>query len=121
MKRFSKIDSVIIGAPSTVLINAVIVTPLSWSLVYLVSGLCNAGIFVVLESWLNDRSSNETRGTILGLYMMFMMGGTAGGQLLVNVGAPEGFGLFVLSSVLISAAVIPVTLSASSMPPMATP
>jgi MFS family permease len=108
-------------ASAAVLINAVIVTPLSWSLVYLVSGLCNAGIFVVLESWLNDRSSNETRGTILGLYMMFMMGGTAGGQLLVNVGAPEGFGLFVLSSVLISAAVIPVTLSASSTPPMATP
>ena len=108
-------------ASTAVLINAVIVTPLSWSLVYLVSGLCNAGVFVVLESWLNDRSSNETRGTILGLYMMFMMGGTAGGQLLVNVGAPEGFGLFVLSSVLISAAVIPVTLSASSIPPMTTP
>ena len=108
-------------ASAAVLINAVIVTPLSWSLVYLVSGICNAGVFVVLESWLNDRSSNETRGKILGLYMMVMLGGTAGGQLLVNVGSPEGFGLFVLSSVLISAAVIPVTLSASSTPPMATP
>ena len=106
---------------TAVLINAVIVTPLSWSLVYLISGICNAGVFVVLESWLNDRSSNETRGKILGLYMMVMLGGTAGGQLLVNVGSPEGFGLFVLSSVLISAAVIPVTLSASSTPPMATP
>ncbi|MBC8363534.1 MAG: MFS transporter [Actinobacteria bacterium] len=107
-------------ASTAVLVNAVLVTPLSWSIVYLVGGLCNAGVFVVLESWLNDRASNETRGKILGLYMMVMMGGTAGGQWLINVGAPEGFELFVLSSVLISLAVIPVTLSASSTPPMTT-
>jgi len=105
-------------ASAAVLVNAVLVTAWSWSLVYLVGGMCNAGVFVVLESWLNDRASNETRGRILGLYMMVMMGGTAGGQWLVNVGAPEGFELFVLSSVLISLAVIPVTLSASSTPPM---
>ncbi len=96
---------------TAVLVNAVLVTAWSWSLVYLVGGMCNAGVFVVLESWLNDRASNETRGRILGLYMMVMMGGTAGGQWLVNVGAPEGFELFVLSSVLISLAVIPVTLA----------
>ncbi len=108
-------------ASTAVLVNAILVTPLSWSVVYMVSGFCNAGVFVVLESWLNDRASNTTRGMILGLYMMFMMGGTAGGQLLINVGPPQGFELFVLSSVLISAAVIPVTLSASSTPPMTTP
>ena len=108
-------------ASTAVLVNAILVTPLSWSVVYMVSGFCNAGVFVVLESWLNDRASNTTRGMILGLYMMFMMGGTAGGQLLINVGSPQGFELFVLSSVLISAAVIPVTLSASSTPPMTTP
>jgi MFS family permease len=108
-------------ASTAVLVNAILVTPLSWSVIYMVSGFCNAGVFVVLESWLNDRASNTTRGMILGLYMMFMMGGTAGGQLLINVGSPQGFELFVLSSVLISAAVIPVTLSASSTPPMTTP
>jgi MFS family permease len=108
-------------ASTAVLVNAILVTPLSWSVVYMVSGFCNAGVFVVIESWLNDRASNTTRGMILGLYMMFMMGGTAGGQLLINVGPPQGFELFVLSSVLISAAVIPVTLSASSTPPMTTP
>jgi len=105
-------------ASTAVLINAVLVTPPTWMAVYLISGMCNAGVFVVLESWLNDRATNETRGKILGLYMMFMMGGTAGGLMLVNIGSAEGFELFVLSSVLISAAVVPVTLSASSSPPM---
>ena len=103
---------------TAVLVNAVLVTTPSWSLVYFVSGLCNAGVFVILESWLNDRATNETRGSILGAYMVVMMGGTAGGQLLLNLGSADGLELFVLSSVLISLAVVPVTLSASTSPPM---
>lgn len=105
-------------ASTAVLLNAVLVLPMAWSLIYFVGGICNAGVFVVLESWLNDRATNETRGRILGVYMMIMMGGTAGGQLLVNVAPVDGFKLFVLSSVLISMAVIPVTLSAGMAAPL---
>ena len=105
-------------ASTAVLLNAVLVLPLAWSLIYFVGGICNAGVFVVLESWLNDRATNETRGRILGVYMMIMMGGTAGGQFLVNVAPVVGFKLFVLSSVLISMAVIPVTLSAGMAAPL---
>ncbi len=105
-------------ASTAVLINAVLVLPASWAAVYFIGGVCNAGVFVILESWLNDRATNETRGSILGTYMMIMMGGTAIGQLLLNLGDPAGFELFVLSSVLISLAVVPVTLSASTAAPI---
>lgn len=104
-------------ASTAVLVNAVLVTVASWSAIYLVSGFCNAGIYIILESWLNERSTNETRGKMLGVYMMIMMGGTAGGQLLLNLGSVDGVGLFVLASVLISLAVVPVTLSASTAAP----
>ena len=105
-------------ASAAVLVNAVLVLPASWAAVYFVGGVCNAGVLVILESWLNDRATNETRGNILGAYMMIMMGGTAIGQLLLNIGSPDGFELFVLSSVLISLAVVPVTLSASTAAPV---
>jgi len=105
-------------ASTAVLINAVLVLPATWAAVYFVGGVCNAGVLVILESWLNDRATNETRGSILGAYMMVMMGGTAIGQLLLNLGSPDGFELFVLSSVLISLAVVPVTLSASTAAPV---
>ena len=105
-------------ASTAVLINAVLVLPASWAAVYFIGGVCNAGVFVILESWLNDRATNETRGSILGTYMMIMAGGTAIGQLLLNLGDPAGFELFVLSSVLISLAVVPVTLSASTAAPI---
>jgi MFS family permease len=53
----------------------VLVLPAAWAAVYFVSGVCSAGVLVILESWLNDRATNETRGSILGAYMMVMMVG----------------------------------------------
>lgn len=105
-------------ASIAVLVNAVFVVPASWMIVYLISGICNAGIFVVLESWLNAKASNEDRGKVLGTYMMIMMGGTAAGFLMVNLGDASGFRMFIFSSVLISSAVIPVALTATSVPPL---
>ena len=103
-----------------VLINSAFITPFTWCGIYLIGGICNATIFVVLESWLNDRATNENRGQILGSYMVVMLGGTAGGQLLANLGDANGFKMFIFSSVLLSLAIVPMTLSASSNPPTPT-
>ena len=104
-------------ASVAVLINAVFIVPTTWMFIYFLSGLCNAGVFVVLESWLNAKAANEVRGKLLGTYMTIMMGGTAGGFLLINVASADGFKLFIFSSVLISAAVIPIALTSTSTPP----
>ena len=104
-------------ASVAVLVNAVFVIPTTWMLIYFLSGICNAGVFVVLESWLNAKATNEVRGKLLGTYMTIMMGGTAGGFLLINVADADGFRLFIFSSVLISAAVIPIALTSTSTPP----
>jgi MFS family permease len=53
--------------------------------------------------------------------MVVSMGSLAAGQLLLNVADPSGFSLFVLASVLVSMALVPVTLSASSAPPLVVP
>ncbi len=103
-----------------VLINSAFITPITWCGIYFIGGICNATIFVVLESWLNDRATNENRGQILGSYMVVMLGGTAGGQLLANLGDADGFKMFIFSSVLLSLAIVPMTLSASSNPPTPT-
>ncbi len=104
-------------ASVAVLVNAVFVIPTTWMFIYFLSGVCNAGVFVVLESWLNAKATNEVRGKLLGTYMTIMMGGTAGGFLLINVADADGFRLFIFSSVLISAAVIPIALTSTSTPP----
>ena len=49
-------------ASAAVLVHSIFVDPVSWTLMRLVSGFCYAGLYVVAESWLNDRATNETRG-----------------------------------------------------------
>jgi MFS family permease len=108
-------------ASSAAILHVVSVTPVTWSIMRFVFGLCMAGIYVVIESWLNDLATNETRGRILALYMIVTMGGLSGGQLLLNVGSTTGPSLFILASVLISVSLLPITLSASSSPPLSVP
>jgi MFS family permease len=50
--------------------------------------------------------------------MIVSMGGLSGGQLLLNVGDPGGFTLFVVASALVSLSLVPVVLSATSAPPL---
>ena len=103
------------------LIHVIWLNPVSWMLLRFVYGMCLAGIFVTSESWLNNMATSATRGRMLARYMMAMMGGLCLGQLMLNIADPGGFKLFVVSSVLISLALVPVSLSASAAPPLMAP
>lgn len=108
-------------ASSVVLLQAISVTAPTWMITRFFFGACMAGIYVVVESWLNDLATNTTRGRILSVYMLVTMGGVGAGQLLLNVNDSSGFTLFIIISVLVSISLVPITLSASSAPPLVTP
>ena len=101
---------------AAILVHAVFVNVPTWIAMRLVSGFCFAGLYIVAESWLNDRASNETRGKLLAIYMVVTYLGVGAGQLLLNLADPQDFPLFILTSVLISIAVVPLLLSAGSPP-----
>lgn len=103
-------------ASAAALLYAVFVTPASWGAMRLVTGFSIAGLYVVAESWINDRATNQTRGQLLSIYMVVMMAGMASGQLLLNLADPDGFALFIGVSVLISLALVPISLTASPAP-----
>ncbi|MFP3905384.1 MAG: MFS transporter [Acidimicrobiales bacterium] len=103
-------------ASSTVLLHALAVAPAGWVAFRVASGFCMAGLFVVAESWLNDTATNETRGSMLSLYGVVVSGGMGAGQLLLNLADPSGFELFILTSVLVSLALVPAALSVRSAP-----
>ena len=103
-------------ASTAALLYALFVNPPAWLLMRFVTGFCLAGLYVVVESWLNDQATPQTRGRTLSLYMIVTMGGITGGQLLLNVGDPAGFELFIIASVLVSMSLVPMALSESSAP-----
>ena len=108
-------------ASVAILLQGVYVDPLAWATLRLVSGFCLAGIFVVAESWLNNQASNQNRGGLLSVYMLVLYVGLGSGQFLLNVADPAGTRLFILVSVLISLAVVPMSLSQRRSPQLEAP
>ena len=108
-------------ASTAILIHAVSVNPPSWIAMRLVSGISYAGLYVVAESWLNEQATNETRGQLLSFYMVVSTGGMALGQVLLNVADPGQTSLFILVSILVSMALIPMLLSQTRGPVLEAP
>ncbi len=106
---------------SVVLIQAVLVGPLVWGVGRFLWGVCFAALLVVAETWLNELATNENRGRLLARYMVITMGAIATGQILVGVADTNGFALFALVSVLVSLALVPMSLSAAANPPVVVP
>ncbi|MCU9849720.1 MFS transporter [Defluviimonas sp. WL0024] len=89
---------------------------MAWSLMRVVIGFSFSGVYITAESWLNNASTNETRGQALSMYMIMQMLGIISAQGLLNVGDPSGYLLFVIPSVLVSIAFTPILLTASQAP-----
>jgi MFS family permease len=86
-----------------------------------ISGLCLAGIYVVAESWLNDRASRTNRGRLFAIYMGVLYIGLGAAQFLLIVSDPRTAQPFMLVSLLISLALVPIVLSAQQLPARAAP
>lgn len=108
-------------ASAAVLLQIIFINPQSWFFMRLITGFCFAGIYVVVESWLNASTNNSSRGQMLSFYMFISYGGLAGGQWLMNIASPSGFELFLLSSILLSIALVPILVSKTQVPEIGAP
>ncbi len=108
-------------ASMSILVQGSFVNPFSWGVMRLVSGVCFAGIYVVAESWLNDRASRANRGTLFAVYMIVCYVGLGAAQFLLVLSDPRTPNPFMLVSVLISLAMVPIVLSARQVPERAAP
>jgi MFS family permease len=107
-------------ASISILFHGVYIDPWLWMAMRILTGISFAGFYVVTESWLNDRASNETRGKVLSIYMVIVTGSMGAGQFLLNMANPARIDLFILISVVISFGLIPILLTAKPAPAFAT-
>lgn len=108
-------------AAAAILVQGAFVSPLIWGSMRLTSGLCFAGIYVVAESWLNDRASRSNRGRLLAVYMLVLYCGLGLAQFLLVLSDPRTTTLFMLVSALISLAIVPIVISAQQVPERTAP
>ncbi|SMX48803.1 MFS transporter [Maliponia aquimaris] len=101
---------------ATTLAYAAFFHPAAWLVLRVVNGFCIAGLTATIESWLNTRSSNETRGRVLGFYMLTFYLAIASGQTMVNLADVATPDLFMLAASLIGLSLIPVAMTTLGEP-----
>ena len=103
-------------ASLVILVHSVFVNPYIWFVLGVLTGISMVCIYTVAESWLNDRSSNKNRGSVLSIYMVILYGTMGIGMFLLNFSSPENYEPFILVSIITSLALIPILLTKKKPP-----
>lgn len=103
-------------AATGILLKGVLIYPEVWLVLRMVAGLSIAGAAIIIESWLNARSSNANRGTVFATYMVVYLAAVTGGQMSLMLFDPAAVAMFVVSGVLFSLALVPTSLTLMPAP-----
>lgn len=113
IRTFTALASI---ASAAALCHVLLVSPVAWMLLRALSGVCLAGLTMIIESWMNEKAPPDKRGRVLAIYRITDFSALMCGQLLLTLASPAGFALFALVSILISLALVPVALSTANAP-----
>ncbi len=103
-------------AAAATLVQSLLVGEVWWILLRGLFGVAAAGLYMVIESWLNDRATNETRGRIFASYLVVNFAGLIIGQLLFITGRATSYSLFSFAAIFYSLCLIPVGLTRTPQP-----
>ena len=104
------------AASIVILMHAIIVNPFTWFILRIITGVSMVSMYTIAESWLNDRSTNKNRGSVLSIYMIVLYGSMALGMFFLNFSKPENFQPFILVSLFMSLSLIPILLTKRKAP-----
>ena len=113
IRAFVALGAIASTAP---LLHLLLMDPIAWVVARALTGFCFAGLFIVVESWLNSAATDETRGQILSIYAMTGLLAGIVGQLLLPATDPAGFRAFCIVAIIIAFALVPIALTRASAP-----
>ncbi len=90
--------------------------PLFWFGLRVCSGICIASLYMVVESWVNERVEPDVRGRVLSIYMIVVYFGNGLGQMMLNVAPIEENLLFMVLGMLFSLCIVPISLTRAIYP-----
>ncbi len=101
---------------ATALLLEMSASPAVWLALRAAGGFCVAGLFVVVESWLNAQAATGHRGRLLAVYAVVLYLALACGQLLLWVAPAEGPRSFSAAAILLVCSLVPLALSKAREP-----
>lgn len=87
-----------------------------WLVLRFFTGAVICGLYTVIESWLNDQASPQSRGQVLAIYTFIVLMSMAAGQGLINVGPSSSSTPFTLAAIFLALAIVPVGLTSRLAP-----
>lgn len=99
-----------------IVIQAMLIGPVSWTLFRFFTGFCTSGFFIAIESWLLLSTGVKSRGRLLSLYMLTLYMAQGFGQFILNASPLTSLLPFAITIILSSLSVIPVSMMRSSGP-----
>ncbi len=103
-------------ATASLLMLSLSETLVAWVVLRFGTGWALCGLYMVIESWLNERAPSEIRGGILSLYAMITLLAISGAQLFLGYADPGSATLFIIAALLLSLAIVPIGLTRSIAP-----
>ncbi|MEZ5781114.1 MAG: MFS transporter [Rhizobiaceae bacterium] len=103
-------------ASSGTLLLVLMVDPYAWAIIRFITGFCFAGLFTVIEAWMNSGVRNSDRARVLAIYRIIDIGSVTSAQFLIPVFGAEGFAIFAIMSIMITLSLVPVSLGDRSNP-----
>lgn len=98
------------------LLTGLVINQYVWIVLRTISGFVMAGTSMVVESWLNEKTTNNIRGTVFGLYMVLRYASVIAGQMIVALGDVRDTSLFMVAAMLFCFALIPTAVSSAATP-----
>ena len=92
-----------------ILLQSIWIDPWYWAVLRFLGGICMAGVFIVIESWLLMLATPNLRGGILSIYLGVFYGALSLGQLLINVSDPRGIYPFFITAGLTALSILPIS------------
>lgn len=90
--------------------------PVVWLGLRVLNGAAAAGLYAVIESWLNDKTDKAHRGSTFSVYQILTFSGSISGQNLLGVADVSSADLFTYGTALIILALVPVSMTRSPSP-----
>ncbi|WP_111413979.1 MFS transporter [Billgrantia lactosivorans] len=101
---------------SGALLHIIFVDAWVWIVLRFFYGLAFVTLMTVIESWLNGQAASHERGRIFATYMLVNLGAIAAAQQILRLDTPDGFLLFAVTAILISWALLPITMTRRQQP-----
>ena len=119
IQRVGHIRSFAVFAAATtiiIILHGLYISAIFWATLRFFNGIANFGIFMIIESWLNECTQPRTRGRVFSVYMTLTYVGIGIGQQLLNFGNGGGQNVFFIAALLFSLSLIPVSVTRSVHP-----